>query len=311
MSEVRVEQLIERVDRDGYCTIPQVFGREEVQKALALVRDWEKRMKAKLAANVPYLNKDTQMVYNLQYKEYYFLELLFSPKDLERILVHFLNDTWYKQIPPGEPNYILRHYLARSSNDALPMHIDSFIPYPGDYPLAMQCMIVLEDLTPENGCTVVVPGSHKSGRYTSCEAFNDALPIEARSGDMFIFDSRLWHGALPNKTKGTRWAVIATFTRWWIKQAFNIPMNLPQRIYEKLTPNQKAILGFCTIPHIDETEGIDLKHGYEALSEKCPAVVRREEAESQRNRFSPEHDQEGFDDFKRMVKWSGKEEQSS
>lgn len=275
MSEARLEQLIKQLDREGYCKIPQVYRPLDVEKALDLVVEWEKKTEGKLAANVPYLNQDQRVIYNLQNKDYYFLELLFSCKECEGILVHFLNDTWYKQIPPGEPNYILRSYLARSSNASLPMHIDSFIPYPGDYPLAMQCAIVLEDMTPENGCTVLVPGSHKSGRYASPETFNDAVPLEARSGDLVIWDSRTWHGALPNKTTGTRWTLIATFVRWWIKQAFNIPANLPHHIYQRLTPNQKAILGFCTTPHADESEGIDLKHGYEVLSEKVPVLVRQ------------------------------------
>ena len=269
------DPLIEQLDRAGYCKIPQVFRPSETKRALGLVLEWENKMQGKLGANVPYLNQNQRMIYNLQNKDSYFLQLLFSCKECEQLLVSSLNDPWYKQIPAGEPNYILRSYLARSSNAALPMHIDSFIAYPGSSPLAMQCVIVLEDMTRENGCTVLVPGSHKAGRYADPKAFKDAVPMEAERGDLVIWDSRIWHGALPNKTDGTRWALIATFVRWWVKQAFNIPMNLPQRIYEKLTPNQKAILGFCTIPHDDESEGIDLKHGYEALSEKVLEPVRQ------------------------------------
>ena len=50
--------------------------------------------------------------------------------------------------------------------------------------------------------------------------------------------------------------------------------KLPESIYGKLTPNQKAILGFCSIPHDDETGGIDMKHGYEVLPESSPERVR-------------------------------------
>jgi hypothetical protein len=32
-----------------------------------------------------------------------------------------------------------------------------------------------------------------------------------------------------------------------------------------LTPNQKAMLGFCSLPFNDETQGIDLKQGYGLL----------------------------------------------
>ena len=42
---------------------------------------------------------------------------------------------------------------------------------------------------------------------------------------------------------------------------------MPQEIYEKLSDDQKAVLGFCTIPQWDETTGIDLKRGYDSLLE--------------------------------------------
>lgn len=42
-------------------------------------------------------------------------------------------------------------------------------------------------------------------------------------------------------------------------------MGLPQEIYEKLTDNQKAMLGFCSIPYANEQEGVDKKRGYDKL----------------------------------------------
>ena len=65
----------------------------------------------------------------------------------------------------------------------------------------------------------------------------------------------------------TRWAIIGTFCRWWMKQHWNVTGNLPDGIYRQLTPSQKAVLGFCSRPHEDETCGIDLKCGYDALPE--------------------------------------------
>ena len=129
----------------------------------------------------------------------------------------------------------------------------------------MQYTILLEDQDEANGCTVVVPRSHLSGEYTTREAFKNAIALEANAGDVIAWDSRLWHGTTENKTSGTRWAIIATFCRWWMKQHFNVIQSLPQGIYEKLSDSQKAVLGFCSIPHLNEREGIDLKRGYDSL----------------------------------------------
>ena len=65
--------------------------------------------------------------------------------------------------------------------------------------------------------------------------------------------------------------LIATFARWWIKQLFNITGTLPQSIYGRLTDQQKAVMGFCSIPHDDERSGINLKQGYDSLPSSLPS----------------------------------------
>jgi len=185
--------------------------------------------------------------------------------------MHFLNDVWYKQIPQTDPNYILRSYMARSSNIALPLHIDSFVPYVGTYVYSIQVAIILEDQSEINGSTLFVPGSHNSGTYVEQSALKDAISSESSAGDVVIWDSRIWHGASENNSGGTRWTLIATFVRWWIKQAFQILANVPNHIYAELTYSQKAILYYCSVLFNDESEGIDMKQGYGALETEIPA----------------------------------------
>jgi ectoine hydroxylase-related dioxygenase (phytanoyl-CoA dioxygenase family) len=260
-----MNDYIQQIEKNGYCLIPQVFEADRVRKALRLSQEWYERTKDTLAENLPALAKNDPFVWNLQNKDHFFLELLFSAEEPLRILKHFLNDRWFKQIPESEPNYILRSFMARSSSKVLPMHIDSLVPYRGTEVFVMQMSIILEDQTVRNGCTFVVPGSHASGEYADQKAFEIAVPVESKAGDVVMWDSRIWHGTRENHSTGTRWAIIGTFVRWWIKQMFNIPANVPQEIYEKLTDSQKALLGYCSIPYNDETEGVDMKRGYDTL----------------------------------------------
>jgi len=256
---------LKQIKLQGYCHLPQVYSKEVIDKALKLVKDWHEKTKDTLPQNLPNLAKDP-IVWNLQNKDHYFLELILKNKQIQEILIHFLNDEWFKQIPADQPNYILRSYLARSSQNYLPMHIDSFVPYLGDHIFAMQVAIPLEDQTIENGCTYIVPNSHLSGKYTTQKDFSNAIPLESKAGDVLIWDSRLWHNADINRSQGTRWCLIGTFIRWWVKQMFNIPANLPSHIYDQLTDPEKATLGFCSLPWNDETQGIDMKRGYSALN---------------------------------------------
>jgi hypothetical protein len=260
-----MEQYLRELGARGYCVVPRVYDPSKLTRAVHLVRELAANPIVPKSGDVPYLAQDSPILWNLQFKDPYFLEILFEAEDVERILVHFLNDRWYKRIPPDEPNYILRSYVARSSVDPLPLHIDSFVPYTGDTVISMQCAILLEDMSPENGATLVVPGSHRSGEYVEQSAMKDAVSIEAKAGDVALWDSRLWHGAGENRSGRTRWTLTATFTRWWIKQAFNLPQNLPQSIYERLSPKHRAILGYCSIPYDDESVGIDMRRGYESL----------------------------------------------
>lgn len=259
---------IESLETTGYCVVPQILSGEQVSRGLELVKKNFNETLLSQSDRVPFLNKNQPTVYNLQSKDPFFLDLLFSLKTLEGLLKHFLNDMWFKSVPEGDPNYILRSYMARSSKRQMPMHIDSFIPYTGSFVYIMQCAIILEDQDENNGCTVVVPGSHLRAEYTTQEAFDEAVPVISRAGDLVLWDSRLWHGAMANNSGHSRWSVIATFSRWWLKQAFDIPGNLPQEIYDGLTDSQKAVLGYCSVPYDNETVGIDMKRSYELLPEK-------------------------------------------
>jgi len=261
--------MVDRLEEDGYCHVRQAVAPAVVADALEKVTYWYETTRDAQSRRMPYLNRDQLMVYNLQSKDLFFIRVLLGNPIVEKLLVHFLNDRWFAQIPAGQPNYILRSFLARSSNHQMPMHIDSFIPSRGRYAFMMQCALLLEDSNEANGCTVVVPGSHLSDDYTTQDSFATARPIEARAGDLVFWDSRLWHGARANVSGGSRWAMIATFGRWWIKQAFDIPASLPQSIYRELTDSEKAVLGFCSVPYHDEAAGIDMKRGYDLLPEQA------------------------------------------
>lgn len=261
-----VNNAIKQIQEVGYCRIANALEPSVVDEALKRVKKDYAHYESLTSDDIPFLNIGQPTLYNLQNKDLYYLRLLFDLKNIEQILIHFLNDRWFKQIPQDEPNYILRSFITRSSNTQMPLHIDSFVPYLGNHVFVMQFSIVLQDQTTENGCTVVVPRSHVGGEYATQDVFEQAVPIESKAGDIVMWDSRLWHGTTANESDNTRWAIIATFCRWWMKQHWNMPRKLPQEIYEQLSNSDKAILGFCSISNDDESEGIDLKRGYESLA---------------------------------------------
>ena len=122
----------QQIKEQGYCILPQVFDKNKIDEILIKIKDLYEKTKDEISQDIPYLNTNQPNIYNLQNKDITFIELLLGLTEIESILIECLNDKWYKQIPQDQPNYILRSFGARSSNTALPLHIDSFIPYKGD-----------------------------------------------------------------------------------------------------------------------------------------------------------------------------------
>lgn len=251
----------------GYTRIEQGIGKHCAALLLAELKTLlEKQDAFPVSGRVPFLNRGHDILYNLQNKSFLFLSTLLRLGVLRSVLMELLNDSWYRDIPPERPNYILRGYIARSSGpEPLPLHIDSFVPGSGRLPWALQAALILEDQSVDNGCTMVIPGSHRADRYATQEDWVSAVPILSQSGDLVVWDSRLWHGAAANRESGTRWSLIGTFCRWWVKQSYDIPRSLPQSFYQHLSDEEKAVLGFCSLPPKDETERVDLKSGYDSL----------------------------------------------
>ena len=267
MDDNQLQEKIQQLRLRGYATLSDEIPIEKIKALRDIVHDhFVNQETNSLEEGTPFLNRGHDVIYNVQKLGIEILGLLLGNSSLENILIACLNDPYYRQIPHDKPNYILRSYVARSSGAAeMPLHIDSFIPSSGKEIAVMQVSIVLERQSPNNGCTLVVPKSHLSDSYASADNLKDAIALESNAGDIVIWDSRLWHGAHANKSGNTRWALIGTFSRWWIKQNYQITKTLDQSIYEQLDDSQKAVMGYVSLPPVNENQRIDVKAGYEAL----------------------------------------------
>ncbi|MBH67686.1 MAG: hypothetical protein CMM58_04970 [Rhodospirillaceae bacterium] len=265
-------QHLKRIRSSGYTVIEQVLNDQLITKLLTKVlRNFDGQSSLPIA-EVP-MEWDANWVLNLQNKDKEFIDLL-DMSIVKRLMMASLNDPHFRHFPVSDPNYILGQFVARSSVEELELHIDAGMPQPGKSTTMMQLSFILEDVTLENGCTVVVPGSHLLGEYSDRD-YKNVIPIPARAGDILVWDARLWHGSRKNITKKTRWCIIATFQRWWIKQSFDIPRGLPQNIYAQLTNKQKALLGYSTVPPINEKERRTRAMKYSELADTVDGFYKK------------------------------------
>jgi ectoine hydroxylase-related dioxygenase (phytanoyl-CoA dioxygenase family) len=268
VDEKSKNQALYELKSYGYSRIENYLDTSIVKQLKKMVEsryDENKRNGIKQYPGAPERDASDKIIYSIYNEDKLFIDLL-TTEFVKWIAMESLNDPYYRFLPSNKPNYILTYYNARSSGAALDLHIDSYIPFVGEKPNMMQFVFLLEDSTEENGCTVVVPGSHQSGKYTN-RSLEKAVPIIGSAGDLIFWDSRLWHGTLENKSKNSRWALVATFGMWWIKQSIDIPRSMNETIYIQCSSEQKQLLGFCSIPPCDPFERTNTKMGYDELKQ--------------------------------------------
>lgn len=76
---------------------------------------------------------------------------------------------------------------------------------------------MLDDFTPENGATRMVPGSHRWKRLPPPEMYEthpEQQLVTGKAGDVVIINAHMWHGGTANRTASPRRALHVYYTRW-------------------------------------------------------------------------------------------------
>lgn len=109
-------------------------------------------------------------------------------------------------------------------------------------PLAINALYCIDDFTPANGSTFVLPASHKTERFPSAAYVRrHALQVEAKAGQFILLDCMTFHAGGFNTSERQRRAINHLFTIPFIKQQIRIPGNINAT---DLSAKEKEILGF-------------------------------------------------------------------
>ena len=115
-------------------------------------------------------------------------------------------------------------------------------------PLAVNALFCLDDFTPDNGSTFVLPGSHKAGSFPS-EAYveSHALQVMAKAGEFILLDCMVFHSGSYNRSEKERRAINHVFNIPYFKQQIDLTaiMN-PDELSEK----ERLLFGFSTQPSL-------------------------------------------------------------
>ena len=243
MPDASLEQYRQEINERGYTVIPDVLSQAQcVEMGQALDKIYA-RLGGDSVVYQDYDSSQEHLIYNVHNKDPRFVSLL----DHARVLPLL-------QGLLGE-DVVLNYYNARSTrNGCKPqrLHFDSRVRSTSEAVMA-QVIWMIDDFTEANGATRVVPGSHRFVDPPETDrVYPEEVCITGNAGSVLMYHSALWHAASASTSDARRWGVIATYGRWYMKPSMDFTKNTPPDVYASLTPMQKQLLGFNSIPPHDE-----------------------------------------------------------
>ena len=117
--------------------------------------------------------------------------------------------------------------------------------YSGDFPIMLNCLLMVDDFTIENGCTYLLPYSHLEKRKPSDEEFfENAIQAVGKKGDILVFNANVWHSSAPNITQDHRRAIPMTVSKSFMKQLLDYPRAIGYDKIDDFSLELQQLLGY-------------------------------------------------------------------
>lgn len=117
--------------------------------------------------------------------------------------------------------------------------------YSGDFPIMINCLVMVDDFTVDNGGTYLLAKSHLEKRKPSDEEFfANADQATGKRGDILIFNANVWHSSAPNKTQDHRRAIPITISKSFMKQLLDYPRAIGYDRMNEFDYEFQQLLGY-------------------------------------------------------------------
>jgi ectoine hydroxylase-related dioxygenase (phytanoyl-CoA dioxygenase family) len=168
-----------------------------------------------------------------------------------KILYHLLDFGFIQELETNffKSNCILNSFSALNNipnqpNFSSTIHRDLRF-YSGEFPMMLNCLIMIDDFTIENGATYLLPKSHLvEKKPTDLEFYKNSIQAIGNSGDILIFNANVWHASAPNTTNLNRRALPFTISKSFMKQLLDYPRALGYGRMDEFTEKMQQLLGY-------------------------------------------------------------------
>lgn len=257
------------MDQFGYCIVEDVLSQNEVE---AIRNRLSEQAAAEAQLGITHKMPDKkQLVMFLLNKGKVFRDILLNPR-LHEVIQHVLGDEYLLSsfhahfahpggskafhtdqfwMPPptteGKRTILKPGSITRTGNRGHHVGGDVLLNAKTISP-AVVCngMWMLDDFTAENGATIVVPGSHLSGRQPDEKMDKDAnwVPAIGSSGSVVIFEGRTWHSTGVNRTDKPRIGLTTNFCAPQFRQQENFLLGTRPEVLEDAPEELLKLIGF-------------------------------------------------------------------
>ena len=154
------------------------------------------------------------------------------------------------------------------SDAGQPLHVDmAAIPDEQGY-WVCNTIWMLDDFTPDNGATRLVPGSHTWGQRPQdvladpSAAHPDEILLTGRAGGVVVMNAHLWHGGTANRTDAPRLAMHAFYCRRDKPQQQYQKQLLSPAVQAALTPELRHLLALDDPENDRLSANVEVKSGF-------------------------------------------------
>lgn len=232
-----------QMDEEGYIILPTLLSTSEVEQVIARVEAlWQEEGEA--AGQENYIEAGVRRLANLANKGDIFRKLFAHPLVLAAaetvmgpdVRLSMLNA---REVPP-QADIAKQPFHSDTDNSGLPDE-------KGFY--SCTAIWMLDDFTPENGATRIIPKTHLSYKVPkqvmsdTYASHPDEIALTGKAGDVGVFNGHCWHAGGLNQTKNPRRAILAHYLRADIPRPADRRQHLSPEVRATMSSRELEILG--------------------------------------------------------------------
>ena len=258
MSDIKSIDWLERLQKDGYCIIPDLVPQSSIT---ALDADLERDFAETPMGHGDFYGFRTKRFGSLLRRSRWACDLVLQP-----LILSLAREVLGKACDRIQLNVAQAIAIHPGEIEQFPhCDHDMWAGAKGEHEYLLNVIWPLTDFNSSNGATRIYPGTHKRP-VESLDQLGDPIVAASKPGDAICFLGSTVHGAGPNLTEDVRRGVVIGYSLGWLKPYENLWLAYPPEVARNFPPELAELAGYAQHrPNLGNYEG------------QCPSILLGEE----------------------------------